>query len=55
MSCYLTEKISLLIDGELPQAEAREIERHLVTCSECHQTREDFLRFFDLYTRRGGG
>lgn len=43
MSCDSTEKISLLIDGELPQAEAREIERHLVTCSECQQTREDFL------------
>ncbi len=47
MSCDLikrsSERISQLIDGELPQAEAREIERHLVTCSECHQTREDFL------------
>ena len=38
-----TERISLLIDGELPQAEARELERHLVTCSECHEMREDFL------------
>lgn len=47
MSCDSTEgstdRISLLIDGELPQAEARELERHLVTCSECHETRENFL------------
>lgn len=43
MNCNFTEKVSSLIDGELTQAEMREVERHLVTCSECQQMRADFL------------
>ena len=43
MSCSFTEKISSLIDGELAQAEAREVERHVLTCSECEQVKADFL------------
>ena len=43
MNCGFTEKISSLIDGELSPAEAREVERHLVTCSECELLRADFL------------
>ena len=43
MSCNFTEKISSLIDGELAPAEAREVERHLLSCSECEQLRADFL------------
>ena len=43
MTCNFTEKISSLIDGELPQAEAREVERHLLNCGECEQLRADFL------------
>jgi hypothetical protein len=43
MSCDCTEKISSLIDGELPPAEAREVERHLLNCGECQQVRADFL------------
>ncbi|HEY6659834.1 MAG TPA: zf-HC2 domain-containing protein [Pyrinomonadaceae bacterium] len=43
MSCNFTEKISLLIDGELAPAEAREVERHLLSCGECEQLRADFL------------
>ena len=43
MSCSFTEKISSLIDGELSTAEAREVERHLLTCRECEQLRADFL------------
>jgi hypothetical protein len=43
MSCECTEKISSLIDGELTATEAREVERHLVTCDECQQVRADFL------------
>lgn len=45
MSCSFTEKISSLIDGELPAVEAREVERHLVTCAECAEARADFLSF----------
>ena len=43
MSCDCTEKVSLLIDGELPPAEARAVERHLLECAECQQVRVDFL------------
>ena len=43
MSCSFTEKISSLIDGELAQAEAREVERHVLTCGDCGQVKADFL------------
>jgi hypothetical protein len=43
MSCQETEKISLLIDGELAPAQARDVELHITTCDECHQARMDFL------------
>jgi len=43
MNCGFTEKISSLIDGELPAAEAREVERHLLTCAQCEEARADFL------------
>lgn len=43
MSCYLTEQVSLLIDGELPPAETRAIERHLLECAECRQVRVEFI------------
>ena len=43
MNCGFTEKISPLIDGELPAIEAREVERHLVTCEQCEEARADFL------------
>jgi Putative zinc-finger len=43
MNCDCTEKISLLIDGELPAADARVVERHLLECVECQQARIDFL------------
>ena len=43
MNCSFTEKISSLIDGELSTAEAREVERHLIGCTECQEVRADFL------------
>ena len=43
MSCSFTEKVSSMIDGELAPAEAREVERHVLTCSECEQLKADFL------------
>lgn len=43
MNCGFTEKISSLIDGELGAAEAREVERHLVSCAQCEEVRADFL------------
>jgi len=43
MNCSFTEKISSLIDGELSPAEAREVERHLLSCAQCEEARADFL------------
>jgi hypothetical protein len=43
MKCDRTQKVSLLIDGELPRAEAHEVERHLDLCGDCQSAREDFL------------
>ena len=43
MNCSFTEKISSLIDGELSATEARDVERHLLSCSQCQQLRADFL------------
>jgi hypothetical protein len=43
MSCSFTEQVSYLIDGELPAAESREVERHLLDCPECRHIRADFL------------
>lgn len=43
MNCGFTEKISSLIDGELSPTEAREVERHLLTCAHCAEARADFL------------
>jgi anti-sigma factor RsiW len=43
MSCDCAEKISQLIDGELPDVEARAMQRHLNECLECQQARADFL------------
>lgn len=43
MSCELSEKVSLLVDGELPPAETRAVIQHLATCGACQQLRADFL------------
>lgn len=43
MSCSFTEQVSCLIDGELPEAEARNVERHLLECADCQLVRADFL------------
>jgi anti-sigma factor RsiW len=43
MSCNLTEKVSLLIDGELAQDEAEQIKKHIAVCSICNRASEDFL------------
>jgi hypothetical protein len=43
MNCGFTEKISSLIDGELSTVEAREVERHMLSCAQCEEARADFL------------
>src|SRR6185503_209134 len=50
MNCSFTEKISALIDGELSPAEAREVEHHVLTCSECELLRADFLNLRNQLT-----
>lgn len=43
MSCDWTEKVSLLVDGELAPRETRLTEAHVASCAACRRTREDFL------------
>jgi hypothetical protein len=43
MDCNFTEKISLLIDGELDAEDTRAVEGHLADCGTCQLAREDFL------------
>lgn len=43
MICNQTQKVSLLIDGELTAAEQSAVERHLLECAECHRAHEEFL------------
>lgn len=43
MSCGFTEKISLLIDGELSREEENRARKHLSECSVCRMAQEDFL------------
>ena len=44
MSCNLTEKVSLLLDGELAADEAERLEPHVTACPVCRTAREDFVR-----------
>jgi anti-sigma factor RsiW len=43
MKCDYAEKVSQMIDGELPAAEVRVLEQHLLECEECRQSKADFL------------
>jgi predicted anti-sigma-YlaC factor YlaD len=43
MNCNFSEKISLLIDGELTATEESRVLAHLSGCEICRQAREDFL------------
>jgi anti-sigma factor RsiW len=43
MSCNLTEKVSLLVDGELSSKEAGQVTLHLSSCLICQQAQADFL------------
>ena len=43
MSCNFTEKLSLLIDGELEREEAGRVKLHLSSCLICQQAQADFL------------
>ena len=45
MNCGWTEKISLLVDGELAGGERRAVESHLGACDNCRAARADFLLF----------
>ncbi|MBC7932823.1 MAG: zf-HC2 domain-containing protein, partial [Rubrivivax sp.] len=45
MNCDWTEKVSLLVDGELAGGEARAVSSHLEACDACRAARADFLLF----------
>jgi hypothetical protein len=50
MICEFTEKVSLLLDGELSPAEMHEVERHLLTCAECRAAHMDFVNLRQQFT-----
>jgi negative regulator of sigma E activity len=43
MTCNQTEKVSLLIDGELPPLEIAGVKEHVQECSDCRAAHESFL------------
>ena len=43
MICSQTEKVSLLIDGELTPEAAATVKQHLQQCAECQQAQEVFM------------
>lgn len=43
MTCNQTEKVSLLIDGELSPLEIASVEQHVQECSDCRAAHESFL------------
>jgi len=43
MTCSQTEKVSLLIDGELAPSEVSEVKQHLQHCAECNDAHQSFL------------
>ena len=43
MSCNFTEKVSLLVDGELEREEAEQVRLHVSSCVICRQAQTDFL------------
>lgn len=43
MDCKFAEKVSLLIDGELPPAETQRVKKHIAGCADCGQLEKDFL------------
>ena len=45
MKCEFTKKVSMLIDGELPEAESVEIRAHIEDCAECRNAEKGFLFF----------
>ena len=53
MTCSQTEKVSLLIDCELPTAEVHALERHIVACETCQSARSDFLSLRSQITNYG--
>jgi hypothetical protein len=43
MNCKFSEKISLMIDGELTAEETQQVKAHLTDCAECGQLESDYL------------
>lgn len=45
MKCDFVEKVSMLIDGELPAAEIEAVRAHVEACADCRELEKDFLFF----------
>ncbi len=43
MSCEFSDRVSLLIDGELTPAATEQVREHLTACRVCSQMAQDFL------------
>lgn len=48
MNCEWTEKVSLLMDGELMLEEAAKASAHLAACETCQEAQADFLQLREL-------
>jgi len=45
MNCSFTENVSMMIDGELPESEAKKVRAHIAGCADCRDLEKDFLFF----------
>lgn len=45
MDCEFAEKVSMLVDGELPATEIEAVRTHIAGCPECRNLEKDFLFF----------
>lgn len=45
MKCEFSEKVSMLIDGELSEADSKEVKTHINECEDCRNLEKDFLFF----------
>ena len=45
MDCHFAVKVSMLIDGELSEAESKQVRAHMAACEACRNLEQDFLFF----------
>jgi anti-sigma factor RsiW len=45
MNCNFAEKVSMMIDGEIPESEVKAVRIHIAECDECRDIEKAFLFF----------